>query len=310
MTAMIQQATTTPATKETIQVVRNNDIHQLAMIAFQNQLRLLNYSPNTFSSYISWFGIFLRYFPNQRPSKITKDAILQFLLQYRNRPGWSASGQNQLINSIKFFYEKVCRQPALVFDLPRPQKPETLPTVFDEREIAALINAATNLKHKTILCLAYAGGLRISEIVSLKITDIDSKRMVINLRQSKGMKDRVIMLSENLLNMFRTYYKMYRPKIYMFEGQAGRQYSSRSIGLIMQHCKKKAGITKKGSIHAIRHSFATHLLEGGTDILSIKDLLGHNSLRTTMIYTHVSKKHISKIQSPLDKLLPSEYFNI
>ena len=134
--------------------------------------------------------------------------------------------------------------------------------------------------------------------------------MVINLRQSKGMKDRVIMLSENLLNMFRTYYKMYRPKIYMFEGQAGRQYSSRSIGLIMQHCKKKAGITKKGSIHAIRHSFATHLLEGGTDILSIKDLLGHNSLRTTMIYTHVSKKHISKIQSPLDKLLPSEYFNI
>ena len=134
--------------------------------------------------------------------------------------------------------------------------------------------------------------------------------MVINLRQSKGMKDRVIMLSENLLNMFRTYYKMYRPKIYMFEGQAGRQYSSRSIGLIMQHCKKKAGLTKKGSIHAIRHSFATHLLEGGTDILSIKDLLGHNSLRTTMIYTHVSKKHISKIQSPLDKLLPSEYFNI
>ena len=177
-----------------------------------------------------------------------------------------------------------------------------LPTVFDESEILAIIKATENLKHKTILCLAYSSGLRVSEIVKLRIHDIDSKRMVINIRHSKGMKDRIIMLSEKLLIMLRAYYKEYRPKIWMFEGHGGSQYSTRSIGLVMQECKRKAGVNKKGNIHAMRHSFATHLLEGGTDLLAIRDLLGHNSLRTTMIYTHVSKKYISKIQSPLDKL--------
>ncbi len=177
-----------------------------------------------------------------------------------------------------------------------------LPTVFDETEILAIIKATDNLKHKTILCLAYAGGLRISEIVNMKIRDVDSKRMVISVRQSKGKKDRQIMLSEKLLIMLRAYYKKFEPKVWMFEGQAGEQYRARSISKMMAHCKKKARVFKKGSIHAIRHSFATHLLEGGTDLVSIKELLGHNSLRTTMTYTHVSKKMISKIQSPLDKL--------
>lgn len=177
-----------------------------------------------------------------------------------------------------------------------------LPTVFDESEILAIIKATDNLKHKTILCLAYAGGLRISEIVNLKINDVDSKRMVITLKQAKGKKDRQVMLSERLLVMMRAYYKVYQPKIWMFEGHAGEQYSPRSISKVMQQCKAKAHVNKKGSIHAMRHSFATHLLEGGTDIISIKELLGHNSLRTTMQYTHVSKKHLSKIQSPLDKL--------
>lgn len=146
------------------------------------------------------------------------------------------------------------------------------------------------------------GGLRISEIVNLKINDVDSKRMVIKLVQAKGKKDRQVMLSERLLIMMRAYYKEYEPKLWMFEGQMGEQYSTRSISKVMQQCKEKANVKKKGSVHAIRHSFATHLLEGGTDLLIIKALLGHNSLRTTMQYTHVSKKHISKIQSPLDKL--------
>ena len=162
--------------------------------------------------------------------------------------------------------------------------------------------ASENLKHKTILCLAYSGGLRISEIVNLKIRDIDSKRMVITLRQAKGKKDRQVMLSEKLLIMLRVYFKEYRPKQWLFEGYGGEQYSVRSVSKVMEHAKEKAGIKKKGNIHAMRHSFATHLLEGGTDLLSIKQLLGHNSLRTTTIYTHVSKKHLSKIQSPLDRL--------
>jgi integrase/recombinase XerD len=178
-----------------------------------------------------------------------------------------------------------------------------LPVVFDESEVLSIIKVTNNLKHKSILCLAYAGGLRISEIVQLKIKDVDSKRMVITLRQAKGKKDRQIMLAEKLLLMLRAYYKEYKPKDWMFEGQQGGPYSARSIQLILAHAKSKAGVTKKGSIHAMRHSFATHLLEGGTDLVSIKQLLGHNSIRTTMIYTHVSKTHISKIQSPLDKLV-------
>lgn len=154
-----------------------------------------------------------------------------------------------------------------------------------------------------MLCLAYAGGLRVSEIVNVKLSDVDSKRMVITLRQAKGRKDRQIMLSEKLLILLREYFKEYQPKKWLFEGQSGDQYSTRSVQEVIQQTKRKAGVTKKGSIHALRHSFATHLFEGGTDILSIKELLGHSSLRTTMIYTHVSKKHLTKIQSPLDKLL-------
>lgn len=279
-----------------------NDVQQKALAAYLEMLKLKNYSGNTILVYRNWFILFLFHFPNHKPSTITKPEILDFMVWFRNSPKWSATTQNQLINAIKFFYEKLLNRSTEVYDLPRAKKPEQLPTVFAESEILAIIKATENLKHKTILCLAYAGGLRVSEIVNLKINDVDSKRMVITLRQAKGKKDRQIMLAEKLLIMLRAYYTNYKPSVWMFEGQTAEQYSSRSIQLIMAGAKKKAGIHKKGSIHAIRHSFATHLLEGGTDLLSIKQLLGHNSLRTTMNYTHVSKKHISKIQSPLDKL--------
>jgi site-specific recombinase XerD len=207
-----------------------------------------------------------------------------------------------MINAIKFFYENLLSRPKEVYDLPRAKKPHQLPSVFSESEILSIINATDNLKHKTMLCLAYASGLRISEITNMKIRDIDSKRMVITIRQSKGRKDRQVMLSDKLLVMLRSYYKEYKPKKWLFEGQYGEQYSTRSISKVMTACKIKAKVYKKGNIHALRHSFATHLLEAGTDLVSIKQLLGHSSLKTTLTYTHVSKKHISKIQSPLDRL--------
>lgn len=161
-----------------------------------------------------------------------------------------------------------------------------------------------NLKHRAILCLAYSAGLRVSEIVNLKIADMDTSRMVITLRGAKGKKDRQVMLSPVLLELLRTYYKAekQKPKVYLFEGQYEGQYSKRSIEEIIKKSKILARVKKKGSIHAIRHSFATHLLEGGTDLITIKELLGHSSLKTTSIYTHVSTKHISKVQSPLDKI--------
>ncbi len=278
------------------------EYQQNALQAYLNLLRLKNYSENTEKTYRSWFIYFMNHFPGRKPSGILKDEIMNFLVVFRESKKWSATTQNQLINSIKFFYEQLLKRQKELYDLPRAQKPEMLPTVFSESEVISIINATENLKHRTILCLAYAGGLRISEIVNLKIHDIDSSRMVINLRQAKGKKDRIVMLGEKLLAMFRVYYKEYTPKEWLFEGQGGGQYSTRSIAIMMQECKKKAKVFKKGGIHAMRHSFATHLLEGGTDLLSIKELLGHTSLRTTMGYTHVSKKTIGKIQSPFDKL--------
>lgn len=280
-----------------------NKIQQLAIAAYIETLRLRNYSPNTLKNYRDHFIAFLLYFGNKKPSLITKGEIMDYLVMLRRKENWSSTHQNQVINSIKFFYEQVLKQPRTVYDLPRAKKEYKLPTVFAEEEVKSILTALDNLKHKTILCLAYACGLRVSEIVNMKLKDIDSKRMVITVRQGKGKKDRQVMLSDKLLQLMREYFKEYKPKVWLFEGQFGEQYSVRSTQEVLQQAKAKAGITKKGSIHALRHSFATHLLEGGTDLISIKELLGHSSLSTTSIYTHVSKKQLSKIQSPLDKLI-------
>lgn len=289
--------------KQTVNDVRLMNMQASALKAYSDVLDLKNYSPNTIRNYNNHFEAFLNNHRNFRPSQITKKQITDYLIDAVRRRKVSASEMNQIVNAVKFFYEKVLNRPRQVYDLPRAKKPFQLPGIFSQKEVKSILNAAENLKHKCILCVAYAGGLRVSEIVSLKIADIDSERMVINIRQSKGRKDRIVMLSEKLLSIMREYYKVYKPKDYLFEGQHGGKYSSRSIQELLKNIKRKAGVTKKGSVHALRHSFATHLLEGGTDILSIKKLLGHQSLRTTMIYTHVSKEHLSKIQSPLDKLL-------
>lgn len=279
-------------------------MHLSALKAYLELLQLKNYSLNTINTYRNWFLMFLRYFNDTKPSSITKIEILKFLLQYKKSSKWSASGQNQLISSIKFFFEQLLERPKENYDLPRAQKEDKLPTVFSMEEVKRILLSPDNSKHRSILCLAYSGGLRISEIVNLKIVDVDSSRMVITLRQAKGKKDRQVMLSIALLEMLRNYLKEQknRPLVWLFEGANGAQYSVRSVAKIMDAAKDKAGIKKKGGIHALRHSFATHLLEGGTDLITIKELLGHQSLKTTQIYTHVSIKHISKVQSPLDKL--------
>lgn len=281
----------------------STDTHRAAMNAYVGLLKLKNYSNSTIRNYQKWFEIFLNHFPGRKPSAITKKEIMDFMQERRQMKSWSATAQNQLINAIKFFYEKVLRRTPEFYELPRAKKPQQLPTVFAEEEVKRIILGTDNLKHRSMLCLAYAGGLSVSEIVNLRIRDVDSKRMVITLRQAKGKKDRQVMLSEKLLLLLREYYKSYKPHEWMFEGQFGDQYSIRSVQEVLHQAKQRAGIKKKGSVHALRHSFATHLLESGTDLISIKQLLGHNSLRTTMMYTHVSKKHLSKIQSPLDKLI-------
>ena len=186
--------------------------------------------------------------------------------------------------------------------IPRAKRPQKLPTVFSEEEIIALIGNIENLKHKSVLYLIYSAGLRISESVNMKIADIDSKRNIIVVRGGKGKKDRTTLLSKKLLHMLREYYRQYRPKEYLFEGQSGGKYSIKSIQKTFNAALKKSGIRKKATVHSLRHSFATHLLERGTDLRYIQELLGHNSSKTTEIYTHITSKGMDKIISPLDNL--------
>lgn len=303
---LVSSLTLNPDQKEEqlVKPMPANHTQLVALKAYVELLRLKNYSPNTLKTYKNWFIIFLNHFPDRKPSTITKYEIMDFLMHHRNSAKWSSTVQNQMINAIKFFYEQLLNRPQEVYDLPRAKKEFKLPAVFSEQELKRIIMATENLKHRTILCLAYSAGMRVSELVNLKIRDIDTDRMVITLRGAKGKKDRQVMLSPVILELMRAYYigERVKPKVWLFEGQYGGQYTTRSIEEVIKNSKKKAGVTKKGSIHAFRHSFATHLMEGGTDIMTIKNLLGHNSLKTTSIYTHVSKKHIAKVQSPLDKL--------
>jgi len=209
------------------------------------------------------------------------------------------------LNALKFYFEQVLGRDKFFWEIPRPKKPLLLPKVLGEDELGKLFKSLDNIKHKAMLFTAYSAGLRVSEVASLKIKDIDSGRMQIFVRQAKGKKDRYVMLSPVLLNILRSYIKKYKPKplVYLFESeQTGTAYPARTIQRIFQLAKAKAGISKDVGIHSLRHSFATHLLEKGTDIRYIKDILGHFDIRTTERYLHVSKKDLINIISPLDDL--------
>jgi len=264
-------------------------------------LKLKSYSRSTFNTYTFYFEMFLEYFKGKDVTKLTKSEVMDFLL-IESEKGFSAAYQNQLVNSIKFYFEKVLGRQKEFYNLPRAKKPFKLPVVFSEEEIVLLFDQVDNFKHKCILYLIYSGGLRISEAVNMKVGDIDSTRNQILIRGAKGKKDRTTLLSQTLLEMLRKYYSVYKPKEYLFEGETGGQYSIKGIQNIFNKALKASGIKKEATTHSLRHSFATHLLERGTDLRYIQELLGHESSKTTEIYTHVTKKAVDKIVSPLDNL--------
>lgn len=225
---------------------------------------------------------------------------MRYLVMERNI---TESYQNQAINAIKFYYERVLGGQRKIYLIERPRRDTKLPVVFSTDEVVAILKCTQNIKHRAILMVIYSGGLRISEAANLKISDIDSKRMQIRIVSAKGDKDRYTLLSEKALNTLREYYKVYRPAQWVFEGVTGeRPYSVRSIQQILKAAVKRAGINKKVTVHTLRHSFATHLLEQGTDIRYIQSLLGHASTRTTEIYTHITTSGFGKIKSPMDRL--------
>jgi len=268
---------------------------------YRNRLIQKRYSKNTISIYCNYFEDFCIYFKNTKLQNILPEQINTYILQLIETKNISTSQQNQRINAIKFYYEKILGKEKQYYDIHRPKKEQKLPRVLSKNEVKRILNSSNNVKHKCILMLIYSAGLRRSELIDLKISDIDSKRMVINIRGAKGKKDRISLLSKNTLMLLRKYYKEYKPKTFLFEGQDGGKYSATSVANILKHATKKRGIQKHVTPHMLRHSFATHLLEQGTDLRYIQVLLGHSSSRTTEIYTHVSKKAIDNIINPIDE---------
>ena len=238
-------------------------------------------------------------------NELTPDDLKRYMVYAMEKEGISENTAHSRLNALKFYFEQVLYRDKFFWEIPRPKKPLKLPRFFNQDEIASIIKAAGNIKHKTMVMLAYSCGLRVSEVVGIKIRDIDSKRMCILIEQAKGKKDRMVMLSPVLLVMLREYWKKYKPakEGYLFSGQnKGQTYSSRSLQLVVAAAKTKADILKSGSVHALRHSFATHLLDKGTDVTMIMKLLGHNDIKTTLRYLHVTNRDMLQIMSPLDDL--------
>ncbi len=280
-------------------------INLKALEKFVQQLQLKAYSKSTINTYRNEFIQLLKILKNKPVDELTTGDLRRYMVYAMDKEGIKENTAHSRLNALKFYFEQVLGREKFFWEIPRPKKAIQLPKVFSQDEIAGIINSITNKKHKVMLMLAYSAGLRVSEVISLKTYEVDSKRMTIFIHAAKGKKDRIVSLSPVLLVMLKSYTEEYAPPEsgYLFEGHIkGTAYSSRSLQEVIQAAKKKAGVIRPGSIHSLRHSFATHLIEKGTDVTMIQKLLGHNDLKTTLRYLHTSNKDLLKIISPLDDL--------
>ena len=275
---------------------------QIILSTFEQKLTIANYSNQTIKNYISALLLFLDFISAKKVNEVSDQLIEEYLFYCKTKKHYSFSSMKQVIASIRFLYLNVLEKPIPKALNIKIKKPDTLPVVLSREEVKKLITVTSNLKHKVIMLLIYSAGLRLGELLNLRIGDIDSGRMKIHIRQAKGKKDRYVVLSEKLLPLLREYYGKYQPRDYLIEGVKGGRYSEKSVQSIMKQALKKAGIRKKATVHTLRHSFATHLLDDGLDIRFIQELLGHVRLETTRVYTHVSTRSANKIKSPLDGL--------
>lgn len=266
---------------------------------FLIKLELKRYSYNTAKTYISLFEKFINRFYNIPVNHLTEIEIRRYLKELHDLE-LSNSYLNQMVNSIKFYFEIVMNMPNRMYTIERPRKEAKLPKVLSVEDVKLLIENTNNIKHRCVISLLYSAGLRRSELLNLKINDIDSKRMLIFVGSAKGNKDRYTLLSESTLTDLRTYFKQWQPKMFLFEGIKGGKYSPTSVVNIVNKAVIKAKIKKKITPHMLRHSFATHLLENNTDLRYIQTLLGHSSSKTTEVYTQVAVKNLQNIKSPLD----------
>lgn len=280
-----------------------HDINAHVLPAMLEQLKLKAYSQSTIRTYLGEMSQLLHILKNIPADELTVEHLRRYLYYCIEKLKLSENTIHSRINALKFYYEKVLKKEKFFFDIPRPKKHFQLPQVLSKEEIAGILRAIKNVKHKTMIMLGYSCGLRVSEITAIKVSDLDEHRRLIFIRKAKGKKDRVVSLSPVMLVMLREYLAEYRPEGYFFEGQRnGMQYSVRSLEAIIHEAKKKAGVRKMGSMHMLRHSFATHLLDKGTDVVFIQKLLGHNNIKTTLRYLHVTNKDILTILSPIEDI--------
>jgi len=271
--------------------------------AYIEHLKLKRYSENTIKTYVSELKKFSAFYASRDLDTLTRDDIKNYLLHLVQKNKVSVSSQNQAISALKYYYEKILKHPKFKFTVERPRKLKKLPKTISELQVFNLLKHTYNLKHKSIIALLYSSGIRVSEVIALKKEHINFENHTILIKQAKGFKDRITVLATTTAEVLDAYIKSYSPKNYLFEGQNGGKYSARSINKFIQRNAKSAKIMQHISAHTLRHSFATHLLNNGTDIRLIKELLGHNSIKTTQIYTHVSDRDLRMIESPIDTLI-------
>lgn len=266
---------------------------------FRDFLRGIRYSESTIATYCGALQAFLRWKYPKPLEELCNEDVNSYVVHHLVPGKYSFSFQNQVINAVKLFFREVVRSDMQPDKLRRPRREHPLPNVLSKEEVAAILSAHGNLKHRAMLSLIYACGLRRSELLNLKPTDVDSKRHLLKIRCGKGRKDRVVPISDKVIAMLREYFAAYRPKEWLFEGQhPGSRYSEQSLQSVLKQALAKAGIRKPVTLHWLRHSYATHLLQKGVDLRYIQEMLGHASSRTTEIYTHVTETRIQKIQSP------------
>ena len=293
--------TNTVRDPRTVVSVKQTPSQLLALSKTWEKMVIKRYSMNTMRTYRSSLELFFAHFSDRDPEMLGEEDIKAYLMDGINRKGWRESTQNSHVNAIKFYYEKVLGRSRMVYDI-RARKADTLPGVFSLEEVSRLFKAVVNLKHRSILMTIYSAGLRVSEVVNLRKADVLTARGQIFIRAGKGKKDRYTLLSEKLTPLLEEYLKIYKPSYWLFEGQDHGQYSIRSVQQIFRDAVQVSGVNPYATVHTLRHSFATHLLENGTDLRYIQELLGHNSPKTTQIYTHITKRGLDKIRSPLDFL--------
>ncbi|MBS1600620.1 MAG: tyrosine-type recombinase/integrase [Bacteroidetes bacterium] len=285
------------------------DDNEDALKKFIDHLKLKAYSSSTIRTYRNEFIQLLRVLGNKPAKSLTTDELKRYMVYAMEKEGIGENTAHSRLNALKFYYEQVLGKQKFFWDIPRPKKPAILPKLLNETEIRRLFNSLRNRKHKAMLFTAYSAGLRVSEIVNLKIADIDSRRMQIFVERAKGKKDRYVSLSPVLLDILRKYIQEHKPKPkkFLFESdQTLDAYPTRTVQQIFSNARHRAGISKAVGVHSLRHSFATHLLDKGTDIRYIKELLGHFNIKTTERYLHVSKKSLVNIVSPFDDLWRNE----